>query len=232
MEHYLDTTQTNCTFCCRKSPLFQWLTEEELELIKLNKQTIKFNTGETIRKQGTSMTHVISLNSGLGKLYIEGKEQNAILRIVKPTSFIGGPGMYLDQVHHFTITALTDSIICFIELNVFKEIISRNEKFFEEFMKEISRSTLAVYNRLIFFTQKQSPGRMADTLLYLADDIFEGLSFPMVLTRQDLAELSAMSKDSAVKVLRQFQEEELIRITSSTMEILSRDALLRISKTG
>jgi hypothetical protein len=47
------------------------------------------------------------------------------------------------------------------------------------------------YNRLIHITLKQMPGRMADALLYLQDEIFKQPKFPMILSRSDLAELSA-----------------------------------------
>lgn len=233
MEHYLDSTQTDCTVCCRKSLLFQWLKDDELDIIKKNKHTIRYNRGETIRKQGTSMTHVISLNSGLAKLYLEGvDQQNSILKIEKATHFIGGPGIYLDQIHHFSVTALTDTIVCFIELGTFKDVLALNRRFAEEFMKDFSRNSLFVYNRLISLTQKQIPGRMADALLYLSESIFENDVFEMMLSRQELAELSAMSKDSSVKILRQFQEEGIIRITASSLEILNKEALIRMSKTG
>ena len=179
------------------------------------------------------MTHVISLNSGLAKLYLEGiRQRNAILRLVKPTNFIGGPGVYLDLMHHFTITALIESSVCFIDIQVFKNIIKQNNSFAEEFMKDFSQNTLSVYNRLIYLTQKQMPGRMSDTLLYLFDEIFQSNKFPLLISKQDLADLSAMSKDSAVKVLREFQNEGIIRVTDHEMELINAEALKKISKIG
>jgi len=223
----------NCISCECKSPLFRFLSDEELNMVQQNRINVVFKPGETIRKQGTVMTHVISVNRGLAKLYLEGVEQrNAILRLVKPTNFIGGPGIYLDLMHHYTVTALVESSVCFIDIQVFKKIIKQNILFAGEFMKDFSRNTLSVYNRLISLTQKQMPGRMSDTLIYLFDDIFESDKFPMLVSKQDLADLSAMSKDSAMKVLREFQKEGLIRITDHAMEILDAGALKKISRIG
>ncbi|MCX6306831.1 MAG: Crp/Fnr family transcriptional regulator [Bacteroidetes bacterium] len=223
----------NCTECEFKSPLFCYLSDAELKLIDKNKITVHFNKGETIRKQGTYMSHVISVNSGLAKLYLEGIEhRNAIIRIAKPTNFIGGPGIYLDQRHHFSVTALTDTTVCFIDVAIFKEIIDTNKIFSNEFMKDFSRSILSVYNRLLCMTQKQMPGRMADTLIYLSEEIFESPKFTMYLSRQDISELSGMSKDSSVKILREFQNDKIIHLTDNEMEILDFEALHRISRTG
>jgi CRP/FNR family transcriptional regulator len=213
--------------------MFRFLGEDELRLVHNNKITVKFNKGETIRKQGTFMSHVISLNSGLAKLYLEGPGQrHALLRIVKPTNFIGGPGMFVDHIHHFSVAALIDTTVCFIEIQAFKQIIRQNSRFANEFMKDFSMNTLSVYHRLVSLTQKQMPGRMADSLLYLYDDVFEGPRIFNHISKQDLADLSAMSKDSAVKVLRQFEQDGVIRFAEKNLELLDHEALLRISRTG
>jgi CRP-like cAMP-binding protein len=233
MSEYFEKSPRSCRGCQCMSPLFCMLNGDELKLVDENKIHVNFNAGETIKKQGTFMSHVLSVNSGLAKLYIEGIEgRSAILRIVKPTSFIGGPGIYFDQRHHFTITALVDSSVCFIDLQVFKSILKGNQSFAEEFLKDFSRDVLTVYNRLIYLTQKQMPGRMADALLYLYDEIFNAPKFPMVLSRFDLAGLSAMSRESAVKILRDFQKEGLLKISDHEMEIIDVDALRTISRIG
>ncbi len=73
---------------------------------------------------------------------------------------------------------------------------------------------------------------MADTILYLSNEIFESKKFILHLTKQYLADLSAMSKESAIKVLREFQRENIIRLTEHEMEILDLEAFQRISRTG
>jgi CRP/FNR family transcriptional regulator len=179
------------------------------------------------------MSHVVSINGGLVKTYLEGLEnRNTILRIVRPTNFIGGPGLYLDQMHHFTVTALMDSSVCFIDIKIFKQLIEQNKKFAEEFLKDFSRNILSVYNRLVNLTQKQMHGRMADTLLYLFDEIFENSTFEMLLTKQDLADLSGMSKDRAIKLLRAFQDEWIIRWVGNELALIDREALKKISRIG
>ncbi len=233
MAIYFDKSPRNCIGCQCMSSLFSNLNSEELELVNANKIHINFKAGETIKKQGTFMSHVLSVNSGMAKLYIEGIEgRSAILRIVKPTSFIGGPGIFFDQRHHYTITALLDSSVCFIDLQVFKDILKVNQNFADEFLKDFSRDVLTVYNRLIYLTQKQMPGRMADALIYLFDEIFQQKKFPMLLSRFDLADLSAMSRESAVKILRDFQKEGLVRISDHEIELLDEEALRTISRIG
>lgn len=223
----------NCVDCGLRSPMFDQLSTKELQLINNHRFEIKFNKGEIIRKQGTFLSHVISLNSGLAKLYIEGiNGKNLILRIIKPTRFIGGPGMYYDQRHHYTVAALVDSSACFIDIKIFKEIIHSNPGFAAEFMKEFSINMLSTYDRLINITQKQIPGRMADALLYFSEDIYDSHQISSVISKQDLADLTSMSKDSAVKILREFKDEGIIGIQSDFIEITDKEALKKISSIG
>lgn len=223
----------SCVDCGLRSPMFDHLSRKELQLINEHRFEIKFNKGEIIRKQGTFLSHVISLNSGLAKLYIEGlNSKNLILRIIKPTKFIGGPGMYYDQRHHYSVAALVDSSACFIDVKIFKEIIHSNPSFAAEFMKEFSINMLSTYDRLINITQKQIPGRMADALLYFSDDIYNSDKISSIISKQDLADLTSMSKDSAVKILRSFKDEGIISIQYNHIEIMDKEALIKISNIG
>ena len=209
--------------------MFNLLSNEELHIIRDNRITIHYEVGEIIQKQGTFMSHVISVNSGLVKLYLEGdNHSNTILRIVTPTNFIGGPGIYFDQLHHFTVSAMKKTTVCFIDLNVFKNILNQNSAFATEFMRDFSKNVVSVYNRLITISQKQLAGRMAYAILYLFEEVYENKAVIIVVSKQDLADLSAISRDSAVKILRDFQQEALIRYTGNEIEILQPEALRRI----
>ena len=225
--------QRNCADCANKSHLFQLLSDAELEMVNKNKAIVYFNKGETIRKQGAVLTHVISLNSGLAKVYLEGpNNKNIIIAIVKPTTFIGGPGMFIDRKHHFTVTSITDSCVCFIEQDVFKSLLHNNIQFSDEYLKHISNITLSAYNRLINLTQKQMAGRLADTLIYLSDEIFNSRNFKLLLSNNDLAELSGMSKDNVVRTLRKFKIDGFIDYSRREIEILEINSLQRISQVG
>ncbi len=222
----------NCYDCGFRSPMFNLLSREELHVINNNKFEIRFRKGEILRKQGTYLSHVISVNSGLAKLYIEGYNgRNLILRIIRAGNFIGGPGMYFDQRHHYSVIALVDLSACFIDMKVFKEIINSNPEFAGEFMKEFSRNMLQTYDRLVSLAQKNTPGRMAEALLYLADEIFERERFDPHITKADLADLTGMARDSAVKILREFKDDGLIHLDKG-IEILNRPALQKISEFG
>ncbi len=223
----------DCERCGIRSRLLCLLTDEELGRVNAGKHQVIFREGETIRKQGTYLSHVLIIRSGYAKVYLEGPgERNTIIRIVQPTNFIGGPGLHHERMHHYSVSALTRTEVCFIDANLFLDLLSSNAGFAAEYMKDSSINTLAVYNRLANITQKQMPGRLADSLLYFFDEVIVGKQGKLHLSRQDMADLSAMSKESAIKTLREFQRSGAIALKDDEIELLDREALLRISRTG
>lgn len=229
----LNASKTGCATCNRRSPLFELLSKDELLFVDQNRYEIRFKAGEIIRKQGAFLSHVISINSGLAKMYLEGEnDTDIILKIIKPTNFIGGPGMYIDHRHHYTVAALTETSACFIEVNAFKKLIHDNSDFAEGFFKDFSKNTLRTYDHLINLTHKQAAGRMAEGLIYLSKYIFHSKKFDLLISKRDLGYLTGMSKDSVIRILRKFKEKGFINNERNDIEILDFDTLETISKTG
>ena len=92
--------------------------------------------------------------------------------------------------------------------------------------------SIALYEQISSLTQKQIPGRMADTLIYLSNRVYNSNPFNTNLTRQDLADLSGMTKESAIRVLKTFKEDDLIRIEGNHVEIVNLTMLETISRNG
>lgn len=233
MEEPFKSSDKNCLCCDKKSPLLCMLTNEEVQLIGDHRHKVIFKKGETICKQGAPTSQVLSLCEGLAKLFLEGIDnRTSIIRIVKPAGFVGGPGIFVDRIYHYTVTALIETAVCFIDLSYFIQLLDQNKMFAHAYMKYFGNNTLSVYKRLVNLTQKQVPGRMADTLIYLSNEVYEAQKFSLNLSKQDLADLSGMSKDSAIKVLRDFLHSGIINFCDHELEILNPNELTRISRIG
>jgi CRP/FNR family transcriptional regulator len=223
----------DCNTCTERSPLFNDLTTEELELMNKDRYTVKFNSGEIIIKQGTTGTKIISLVDGMAKIYIEGyNNKNLLLAITKPWGLIGGPGVHTDDKNHYSVSALTETTVCFINRENFNEVLKRNSKFASEMLRHISQKAIINFDKMVSLTQKQMNGRMADAIIYLSEIVFNSNSFDMVISRQDLADLSGMSKDSAIRILKEFEKDNIISLDGKKIEIPDVQKLKDISATG
>jgi CRP/FNR family transcriptional regulator len=54
----------------------------------------------------------------------------------------------------------------------------------------------------------------------------------MSISRQDLADLSGMSKESSIRILKEFKDEGILTVDGNTMQILNPEQLKKISETG
>ena len=220
-------------FVENESNIFKPLTHEELHFLIDKKQQIKYNVRETIIKQNTSSTFVICMRDGLAKVYIEGeKGKNLIVKIISRGDFISGGGLFNGNVQHFTITAITPVTCCLIDSGKLSSIFSENNKFAVELLRNHTKQNNYLLSKMVSLTQKYMPGRVAETLLYLKNDIYNNSKFTVDLSRQELAEMSNMTKESLVRILQQFKESNLIKTHGSEIEILDENSLTNISKNG
>jgi CRP/FNR family transcriptional regulator len=194
---------------------------------------VHFNAGENILKQGTVASNLVYLTSGIAKQYIEGYDnRNLILEIIKPWTVFGGTGIYVDMRYHYSVTALEEATACFIDIVNFKKLIRLNPDFAEGFMNYCGTCSTRTFEHLVGITQKQMHGRIADVLIYLAEKIHNKLEFDITLSRQDIAEFSGMSKDSAIRIIKEFENEGIVRASGKNININKMDLLKEISVKG
>jgi CRP/FNR family transcriptional regulator len=79
---------------------------------------------------------------------------------------------------------------------------------------------------------KQMNGRLADTLLYLESLKSENPEIFQLLSRKDLADFAGISMESAVKLLKNFEKDGLIKLQDKDISLLDRNTLLEIGRKG
>jgi len=225
--------------CCKncfkehKHNIFECLNVEQLDFLMDKKQRIQYNTGETIIKQNTSSTFVVCIKEGLAKVYVEGaKGKNLIVRLIGNGDFITGGGLFNGNVQNFTISAISPVTCCLIDSSRLAKLFSENNQFAVELLRHHTKRKNILLTQMVNLTQKYMPGRVADTLLYLKNEILLENPFTVPLTRQDLADMSNMTKESFVRILQQFKESNLLTAHGNTIEIIDEASLISISKNG
>ncbi len=213
--------------------MFCFLSDEQLKKVDKTRFEVEFNNDEVIFKQGGPLTHIVCITKGLAKIRLEDESNKALLlALAKPTQMIGGPGFLVDHRHHFSVVAVDKTVACFIETGVVKEIMSENTTFSMEMVSYLNKRIIMHYERLTSLTHKHMHGRIADALLYLSDKVYMSDTFNTLLSRQDIADFSAMTKESAIRILKEFKDEGVISFTGDHFEILNKNSLIKISQKG
>lgn len=221
----------DCKYCFKKSELFSLLSNDELERFDDERIETNFKAGEIIYKQGTPLTHLVVIHEGLGKIYIENDEKDLILNYTRLLELNGGIGLFIDRRHHSSLMAVSDCETCFIDIDSFKNVLYSNREFMDLYLKGFSSRIQHTYNQFSLLTQKNMAGRMATSILYLTDEVFNNGSIKHI-PKQDLADYTAMTKESAFRVLKEFKEEGLIDVKKDLIEIKNRKNLEKIALYG
>ncbi len=234
-----DSCEKSLNCCCKNcfksgdTNLLTTLENKELNFLVDGKQQIRYKPGETIIKQNTSSTYVICIRQGLAKVSVEGlKGKNLIVGLIGRLDFVTGGDLFNGNVQKLTISAVTPVSCCLINTTKLFRLFSENNQFAVELLRHHTKQNNTLLNKLVVLTQKYMPGRVADTLLYLKNEVFSSNPFTVPLTRQDLADMSNMTKESLVRILQQFKSSELIKTTGNTIEILNENGLQEISRNG
>jgi len=223
----------DCKNCKKRNNIFSLLTDEELELVDKNRYELTFNKGEIIFKQGSPLTHVACITDGLAKIYIEGlNKRNLILSFAKPVQMIGGPGMFVDYKHHFSVAAVEETTACLVDTKVVEGLFEQNKVFACDLLKRTNQVSIDSFKKFINLTQKQMHGRIADAFIFLTDEIYGRNPFLLSLSRQDLADLTAMSKENVIRVIKTFKDQGYLKVEGNLVEILDKKELIRIGETG
>lgn len=223
----------SCKKCPSRWKNFNNLTTEQLERVNEKRFEAKFKAGEVIFKQGSPTSNAIFIIAGLAKVYIETESgKSVIFTIAKPGRLITGPGVYIDNVHHYSLSAIKETTACFVDVNVLKELVHENGNFAQGFLEDISLKSLDSFEKIITISQKKMNGRLAEGLLYLSNQIFETDEFNCCLTRQELGELTLMTKESVVRLLKEFDEEGIVKVQGSNIKILDKTRLTKIMQSG
>ena len=211
----------------------QFISEKDFEKIDKTSIKLKFKKGEVILKQGNQPTHVAFLESGIVKFNFESdSSKNTILTLVAAPKILGGANLFYKDNNLFSIIAVEDCEVVLIDSNVLLSLMTTYGRFAVAVYQIASDMFKKSIFNFISLANKQKEGRIADIILYLAENIYHGNAFNLSLTRKELAEFACCSTENIIMTLSKWQTENTIIITGKHLEITNIEKLKQISKIG
>ncbi len=224
---------SGCSVSIHPCRCFEKLSDEERDYLDAHSVKISYHRKEVICKQGSLVSNVMFMERGLAKVYINNGGNTLVLKIIPDGNFIGLASVSEEQItYQYSAMAYVDSVIRQVDLKAFRQLLTQNSEFAKEVINILSANSVQIYGRFFCLTHKQAYGRVADILLCLADRVFKNPEFELPLSRKDLAELSGMSAETVIRMLRKFHEEGLIFMEGKQFRIVDHNRLLQISETG
>ncbi len=214
-------------------PCFSALSAEETELVRDSRVQVVFRRGENITKQGAFASYVIFIISGYSRQYIEssnGRDYN--LRIIHPGEMVGLSAVFNRNTFNYSVVAITETTGFLIEKEAIAGLVKNNGAFAFGIVRRYCEHNAMLYSSLDHVLHQQTNGRMATVLLTLSPENFGGEDLTRHLSRRELADFAGISTEGAVKVLKSFEKDGLIRLSDRSIILLEKERLEEISRTG
>lgn len=225
--------KNDCKNCPFNSKATLTLNECSFEQLNANHAIVDFGKGDKIIQQGNLSTNVAFLRIGLAKVHITGPYHEQIVKLVKAPTYLGIPTTFGDKINQYSVTAVSSDVeVCFIDVDIFRNLLKENEQFSYEIILELCRNELESFRRCANRTQKQTRGNMADVLLDFSDNIFQSDTFMLPLNQSEMGNMVDTSRESISRILSEFDKDGIIQITGKQIEILDKSRLQLISQNG
>jgi len=223
----------NCDQCFFKTISCMHLSENEFELIRKMSTQLHFEKGETIFKQGAKATHMVFLHKGIVKFNYQNETgKNFIMTIVSGPKILGGANLFFKEINVFSLIAVEDCDICMIDNIAFGSALMQHGGYLMALFKEsIEMFQVPIFN-FISLAHKQVNGRIADIILYLADNVYKSKEFHLSLTRKEISEFAACSQENVITTLSKLNKEGIILLEGKHCIINDVNKLQEISKHG
>jgi CRP/FNR family transcriptional regulator, polysaccharide utilization system transcription regulator len=214
-------------------PCFSTLTEEQNIRVQNSCYSLTYGIGEVLFKQGSPVSHIMYVDSGLVKIYKESsKGRSVIFDLVSSGAFITLLTVFGDDRYKCNAAAVEQTKVVLMDVSVMRELIRENGDFAGQLLRQTSQEGLNTITKLMSQFQKQLPGRVAEMLLFFSEKIYNSQTFNLPFTRRELAEFTGTTKESMIRTLSEFRHDKIINLDGKRVEIISPELIHTLSRLG
>lgn len=200
----------------RQVPFFASLSADDVAEVNAFFHEQGYTSGEPIYFAGDPATHLYVVAVGKVKLLrhtLSG--QDILLDMLTPGEFFGSLSVLGDEAYPDTAQAQTACCILSITAQDFQAILRRYPLVTLTVLERVAQRLQAAHEMVQQLSAHSVERRIASALLKLAEKLGEpqqeGLLIQVPLSRQDLAEMTGTTIETASRVMSQFQKDSLIR---------------------
>lgn len=215
------------------SGIFNYLTAEEKTRLSGGITLMTFERQDILFKQNMPSDHVVYIIEGLIKVYSGSRGDRVVcIRLAGPGSFAALASAYSASNYRNSAAAIEETVALMIRKETLRDIVKQNGMFSMALITLIGEELLYVSDKLVSFSMKQLPGRVADLIRYFSEEVFGSNKFTVSLTRQEMAELIGTTKESLIRTLNEFKNDKIIDLDGKNISILSPDLIKVLSEIG
>lgn len=228
---YTKKEAPNCEWCPYKKNCFYDLigTRESKKAWKEMRLANRFKAGEVIFHEGEQPRGLFVVCKGKVKIYKSSRTgQQLITRLESPGDLLGHISLLAQGAYTGTGEALEESVVSMIDERTFLNFLVKYPFSGVAVARVLAHDVRRGENKARDIAFKPARGRLADTLLRT---IKPGKPYPIVagLKRKDLAEMSGLTIETTVRLLKDFEKRGILRKRERDLAILNEDQLRTLS---
>ena len=209
------------------------LTKDELLRMAECKTSYIIKKGDPIFEEGDMTNGIFCVKDGVGKmtkLSANGKDQ--IVKLVKAGELLGQRSMISEEPANLSAVALEDMEVCFVPKTEILRFFNQNNQFSMNVMKTICGDLKEADDHMVSMAQKSVKERLAETLIYLEDTFGnnEDGSLRIQLSREELAGMIGTATESCIRLLSEFNKNELVDLSGKKITIKNKNQLKKLSE--
>lgn len=212
---------------------FTELFPEELMLLEGKRTQLLYQKGENLIKQGAFATHVIYVIDGLVKLYLQtGVGRQINIRLAHKGDFLAFPALFGEDYYNYSAVAVKETTVSMIDREALQGLLRENTSFAMRITTKNLRHEAFLLEIIRNLSYKQMRGKLASALLYLSQPEFVEEEVFSYLTRQDIGDFASIPAESAIRFLKEFEKEGMLRLGGKDIQIVDMRRLEEISRKG
>jgi CRP-like cAMP-binding protein len=198
--------------------------KDYLNELKEGRSTDKFRKKQLIYSEGNHPLRLYYILKGKVKCYKrndDGKE--LIVNLYNEGEFLGYMALLEGKTYRENAEALEETELAMIPRSEFEELLGSNPVVMKKFIGILASNINEKEDQLLSIAYNSLRKKVADTLvtLYKKYNPAKETLFTIDLSRENLAAIAGVAKESLIRTLSEFKDESMISIQGSQIQVLN-----------
>lgn len=217
----------------KSSSLFDFLNKDEALLVKSKMLRKEFLKGEYLFKEKSFSKGIYVIRKGKVKIFQTNSEgKQSIVYIYKKGDYFGYRPLLAEEPHPVSAMAMDNVVVSFIPRELFYSIITKSSHLARKLLSVLSKEFSVWINKMTIFSQYAVKERVALSLLILSKvyqrDNENIKAIKIAIGRDDFAGFVGTAKETLVRMLRTFKDQNIITTKGTKIIILKQKQLIEM----
>ena len=218
----------------RGTTIFRRLPAEDRQRLAAVTETRAFEKGDYLFHEGDASELLFTVVSGRVKVTkTTARGTDVILEIFGPGDPVGAVAVYEARPYPASAVALESTTCLAVPRQAFFALLENHPSMVRGLLTGLTHRLVELTNRLAELSTGHVDTRLARFFLKLADNIGQagpqGTFIPLVLSRQELADMTGTTIETAIRIMSRWGKEGILRTEKDGFLIADRSGLETIA---